>query len=413
MTSDLPGETLSEARLSKAIERFVGWLDRQGVASYDPYDIWGTRYGVLARRIYYARGKWGLPLIAPVVLFETLVPGLRGLFVSKQRFATAEAQLVQGWLNLYRSTREEQYLRRAEAGANNLLQLSIPGYRGHCWGYPFDWQNNSGLWRRNTPFITATPYCFEAFAGLADATGRSEYDAVAESIARFVSEDLHDTDVSDRASAGSYSPYDRGKVVNASAYRAFVLFTAWNRFGVAEYERQAGRNLRFVLDCQQEDGSWLYAIDSPGESFVDHFHTCFVLKNLHKLNRFLASAEVTRAIEKGWAYYRRALFHGDGVPKSFAIEPRAQLAQVEVYNFAEAVTLGVLLADTIPGALEAARRLASIAIADYQLADGHFVTRVYRGGFRHTVPFLRWPQAQVFLALTNMLRAAQSAPPGS
>ena len=102
------------------------------------------------------------------------------------------------------------------------------------------------------------------------------------------------------------------------------------------------RNLQFILDSQREDGSWLYALESPAEAFIDHFHTCFVLKNLHKLNRVLASAAVVRAIEKGWDFYRRALFHDDETPKSFAIEPRTQLARVEMYNFAEAITLGTL-----------------------------------------------------------------------
>jgi hypothetical protein len=207
------------------------------------------------------------------------------------------------------------------------------------------------------------------------------------------------------ASAGSYSPNDRTQVINASAYRAFVLFEAWRRFRIDEYRNMAHRNLKFVLDSQREDGSWLYALESPAEAFIDHFHTCFVIKNLQKLNGVAGSAAIVRAIEKGWDFYRRALFHDDETPKSFAIEPRTQLARVEMYNFAEAITLGTLLKDSIPDAFALARRLARRAIRDYQLADGHFVTRAYRGGLRHTTPFLRWPQAQMFLALTNMLRA--------
>jgi hypothetical protein len=46
------------------------------------------------------------------------------------------------------------------------------------------------------------------------------------------------------------------------------------------------------------------------------------------------------------------------------------------------------------------------AIRGYQLPDGHFVTRTFRWGLRHTTPFLRWPQAQLFLSLTNVLRAS-------
>jgi hypothetical protein len=394
-----------EQDIWKATDRFLSWLGRHGVESHDPYDLWGTRYGVFARRHYYAKSIWGLPLVAPLLAVDTFAPGIRGLFVKKERYATAEAQLVLAFLNLYACTEDEIYLKRAQTGAEGLLEISIPGYSGHCWGYPFDWQNNRGLWRRNTPFITCTPYCFEAFLELADATGVEERLHIAASIARFVAHDLQDSPVSIHASAGSYSPNDHTQVINASAYRAFVLFEAWARFGVDEYWDIAHRNLRFVLDSQRADGSWLYALESKNEGFIDHFHTCFVLKNLRKTNRILGSAEIARRIAIGWHFYRSALFHDDETPKSFAIEPRLQLARVELYNFAEAISLGTLLKDSEPKVFAFAHRLTVRVIRDYQLDDGHFVTRSYRGGLRHTTPFLRWPQAQMFLALTNMLRA--------
>jgi hypothetical protein len=66
-----------------------------------------------------------------------------------------------------------------------------------------------------------------------------------------------------------------------------------------------------------------------------------------------------------------------------------------------------LLRDFIPGARTVAEKLATVLCEKYQLSDGHFVTRVYRGGFKHTFPFLRWPQAQLFYSLTNLLAASQ------
>jgi hypothetical protein len=397
--------SLSEHQLQDSISRFAGWLQRNGIESHDPYDLWGTRYGLLARRLYYAQNPAGVLMVAPLAAIDALLPGVSRRFVKKERFATAEAQLVLAFLNLYACTGDHAYLTHAEDRARGLLDLSIPGYSGHCWGYPFDWQNNRGLWTKNTPFITSTPYCFEAFLGIADTTGSSASLDVAASIARFVAHDLHDTAVSDQAAAGSYSPHDRTQVVNASAYRSFVLLEAWRRFHTDEYRDIAERNLMFILDSQRGDGSWLYALESPAEAFIDHFHTCFVLKNLHKMNQVLQSTKVVDAIERGWAFYRRALFHDDDTPRGFVIEPRMQLARVEVYNFAEAITLGTLLRNTIPGAFALARQLTNTVISRFQLDDGHFVTRTYRGGFRHTTPFLRWPQAQMFLALTNMQRA--------
>jgi hypothetical protein len=472
--------TLVPEDLWPAIRSFEGWLKKNGSASHDPYDLWGTALGLKVRSIYYRKGKLGIPLVAPFLLLEIVCPSLRSLFVEKQRFATADAQLALAFLNLYRITQNAGYLQKAVALAEDLLKISIPGYSGHCWGYPFDWQNCTDLWRRNTPLITATPYCFEVFAQLYDVTGDRSHLEVAASIARFVSNDLKDLPTGPDSAAGSYSPLDTKQVVNATAYRAFVLFDAASRFQEASYAEKARRNLNFILQSQRPDGSWLYSMNNPAEAFIDNFHTAFVLKNLYKIYQILvdrgttaflpldepegrarhsvravgeppnaagtlplspreerAGRELERgeahqqnispqqssslfgeselklartvrdSICKGWAYYRQALFAPDGTPKSFAIEPRLQLAKLEVYNVAEAITLGSLLSNEVQGAYDLAGILTRRAITKYQLPAGYFITRTYFGGLRHTTPFLRWPQAQMFYALTNFLVACR------
>ena len=87
-----------------------------------------------------------------------------------------------------------------------------------------------------------------------------------------------------RGSSCSYTP-DPGDpcgVINASAYRAFVLTRASLDFSSSDYRRIAERNMRFVLESQNEDGSWYYSTDGQRD-FIDHFHTCFVLKALAKI----------------------------------------------------------------------------------------------------------------------------------
>jgi len=395
-----------------AVGSFQRWLGAVGYASWDPYDIWGTAYGLFSRRMYYRHPALGLPLIAPILAMEVIYPRWRKWFVDQERFATADGQLILAFANLYQLTGNDVHLQKALDLARDLLRYSIPGYSGPCWGYPFDWQHHRGLWKKNTPFITATPYCFEAYLKLFDLTGNESFFGTAKSIAQFVQHDLHNTPTSADAAAGSYSPTDHSQVINASAYRAMVLFEAADRFGQPASLESARQNLNFILQSQQVDGSWPYALDHGSERFIDHFHTCFVLKNLAKLNRRLGSGDVTGAIRKGFDYYRRELFGPDGLPRSFAVKPRTQIVRLEMYDFAEAITLGAVLRDEIPEAFALAHKLARIVCQQYQLPDGHFVTRVYIGGIRHTLPYLRWPQAQMFHALTNLLVAisGQTAP---
>jgi hypothetical protein len=400
-----------EEFLETGCQLFLGWLDGAGYASYDPYDLWGTKYGLWSRKNYYANGKLGAMLVAPLVAVDLLCPSLRRLFVKKERFATCDAQLLLAFLNLYKITGEHKYLVRAVSLGDEILDYAIPGYKGLCWGYPFDWQNNKDeVWPKNTPYITCTPYCYEAYLGLSEATGEARYREFASGIAEFIFGDLKNLPTGPDAAAGSYSPYDERQVVNATAYRAYILADAGKRFERKDYLRDSHLNLNFVLESQAQDGSWLYAMNER-KSFIDHFHTCFNLKNLIKLNRVAPDARVGEAIRRGYEYYRRELIDADGNPKSFAVQPRVQLAKLEMYNFAEGITLGALLAGEIPEARKLATDLAEKLTHDHQLADGHFVTRVFHCGIRHTFPFLRWPQAQLFYSLTNLWRCLENSGP--
>ncbi len=401
---DFKVDITDQSYLRPMIDSFLGWLDKNGYAGYDAYDLWATRYGIFSRKIYYKNKFLSAPFVAPVVLAEMLCPGLSRLFLRRHRFAIADAHFILGYLNLFSATKEERYLKEATKLSDELLGQSVSGYSGICWGYPFDWQNNRGLWKKGTPFVTVTPYGMEAMLALYDATKDKKYLDQALSSAQFILKDIRDTKTSDDASACSYSPLDESKVVNASAYRAFALTEAFHRSQQKEFQEKALRNLNFVLQSQKPDGSWLYAEGNSQDAFIDNFHTCFVLKNLCKLNRHLKSADVEGAIIKGYGYYRKQLFDKSGEPKPFAGTKSGQFVRYELYDFAEAITLGTLLKEKVLGAFELSKTLAEKVMKNYQLRDGHFVTRVYKSGTKNSVPYIRWPQAQMFYALTSLLK---------
>lgn len=74
-----------------------------------------------------------------------------------------------------------------------------------------------------------------------------------------------------------------------------------------------------------------------------------------------------------------------------------------MYDYAEGIALGPLLNPDIEGALDFSLQLALHLIDAFQLKKGYFVTRVTTLGTRNKVPYLRWPQAQLFYALTSLL----------
>jgi hypothetical protein len=395
-------------RLRDSIDRQMSWFERNGPTSLDQYDFWASRYGQFSKATYYKNRLIGGALVCPIFLLELLYPETRRFVAPRRRFPIADAHVILGHLNMHAVTGKISYLEMAETVGAALLQSSIRGYHGHCWGYPFDWMTTRGLWRAGTPLITTTPYCFEAFVGLHQVTGRKEYADVARSILRFAVEDLNVTKVGDGGLASSYSPMDHSKVMNASAYRAFVLVEGHRLFGDEVALRLGEQLLKFLLQSQQQDGSWLYGLDHPNDAFVDNFHTCFVLKNLYKCNRLLERQDLGDAIKSGHSFYARNLVRDGEVPKPFQKVGRVNLVAEEMYDYAEGISLGYLLERDVPGAGGIASRMLGRLLQRYQTEDGYFLTRVMRGGFSNKVPYLRWPQSQLYFALTNGLRFGTS-----
>ena len=373
------------------------WLETYGETSWDPHDLWANPAGRCAKAVYY-RHRWlGLPVVAPLIALDTVLPGSRRLFWHRQRFAIADAHYAMGFYAL--AAKGPEWLPRANTFVEALVQERCAGEKEYCWGYPFDWETCYGTWPADTPLITSTPYAYEAFEAAYEATAEPRCLAVMKSIARFADTRIGTVEVAPSVMASAYTPYDSRRVVNASAYRGFLLATAGSRFGRLEWLAASRATLAFVLRSQRPDGSWLYAMDGR-DAFVDNLHTCFVLKNLHKAWLALGDDDLRVAVDCGYDFYKSQLLDERGLPVPFARAQRPSLSRRELYDYAEGIDLGFLLADVDREALSIVKILLTEVLDNWVLADSHFVTRETVFG-RSTIPYHRWAQAQMFRALAR------------
>ena len=142
-------------------------------------------------------------------------------------------------------------------------------------------------------------------------------------------------------------PLIRAELVNAAAYRAFLLTSASKVLATEDYWKIAERNLNFVLENQNPDGSWFYAMDGVRD-FVDHYHTCFVMKSMAKIYGLTGYEPCKDALSKGIKYYLENLFDEEGLPKPFSKAPRLTVYKRELYDCAECINLCLLLRDCFP-----------------------------------------------------------------
>ena len=395
-------------KLQLTISRFVKWLDDYGETSYDFQTFYASPVGQKAKALYYKNRLLGTMAVAPIIFCEAFVPSARRLFWKRQRFPIADAHYAMGFATLSQVLGEQTYYHRAVHFLEMLEATRCPEQKHYAWGYPFDWVGIGGTIKAGTPLITTEPYVYEAFTQVYDIDRDRRWRNIMRSLAQHASEDYFDYETSPLASRTSYGPSPEpnpGGVVNASAYRAFLLTKASVDFAEEKYRKQAERNLHFVLESQNADGSWFYAMDGT-RSFVDHFHTCFVMKALAKIERLTGDSHCTAALDKGVRYYVRHLFDEAGLPKPFSRAPRRTIYRRELYDYAECINIAVLLRGRFE---ELDRRLESVLediSGRWQRSDGSFRSRHLLLGWDN-VPMHRWAQAQLFRSLCLLLAQAK------
>lgn len=392
-------------QVSSVVANFTNWLNAFGETSWDHQSFFAGPVGRFAKSAYY-RNRAGTLAAAPMIFCEAFLPSARRLFHHPTRFPIADAHYAMGFAFLYEVTADPNHFEKAVHFLNALMASRCSGFKKYCWGYPFDWVTRGGVIKKQTPLITTTPYVYEAFLQVYELNPRDEWQQVLESIARHARLDIKDFKRSENASSCSYTPHDRGGVINAAAYRAFLLTSASQLFSNQDYWTTAERNLNFVLENQNPDGSWYYAQD--GREFVDHFHTCFVMKALAKIHALTGRDAYLESLARGIHYYLQNLFHDDGLPKPFSKAPRLTVYKRELYDCAESINLCLLLRDRFPQLETTLERLISGILKDWIKPDGSFRSRRLHLGWDN-VPMHRWGQSQMFRSLAFYLRDAKKA----
>ena len=409
-------------RVSDVLISFTAWLDAYGETSWDHQSFFAGRVGGQAKSLYYRNQLIGTAAVAPMIFCEAFVPSARRLFHRRIRFPIADAHYAMGFAFLYEATGDASHLKRAIHFLNELTASRCVDFKEYCWGYPFDWVWRNGVIKQQTPLITTTPYVYEAFLQLLETVERTDFQTsnppsdlrplglpdewrrILESIARHACIDIKDFKTSAASSSCSYYPSGEGGVINAAAYRSFLLTSASQVLSREEYWKIAERNLNFVLENQNQDGSWYYAVDGVRD-FVDHYHTCFVMKALAKIHAQTGHEACLEALSRGVAYYLENLFDENGLPKPFSKAPRLTVYKRELYDCAECINLCLLLRDRFPKLEKTLETVGRDILKNWVKRDGSFRSRRLHFGWDN-VPMHRWGQSQMFRSLAFYLREA-------
>jgi hypothetical protein len=377
-------------------DELLSWCRQHDFAGHDPFDALNSRIfqATPLAKSRNARLIWTQLLKRSPADFRVLAR------VPPERNAKGIALFALAQIANYRRVKTEECADQARSLLFELLSMKLDRYSGACWGYNFDWQSRNFFAERGTPTIVPTAFAARALIDAAQALQdlRDVYLQTARSVCDFILKDLPRTVDNETELCFSYAPNSDTRIFNASLLAAEVLASVGRFSGEHDLCDVAERATRYVVNNQREDGSWLYGTD-PKQSWVDNFHTAYVLFSLKRIiNMSSFGSEFQPALQRGYEYWKNNFFLAEGWPKYYHDDPYP----ADAHAAASAIVTFLECRELDRDASKLAQRVASWTIQNLRDSRGFFY---YQRRRFYTVrkPYMRWTQAWMLYALARLL----------
>lgn len=372
------------------------WCRKQDFAGYDPFDALNSRLFQLTPLKHSQAARLGY-----TQLFKRSPVNLRPLaLIRPEKNAKGIALFALAAMANYRRLRTDDAEHVARALLADLLSLRLEGWSGSAWGYNFDWQSRVFLAPRGTPTIVPTAFAARALLEAAHEFNDEEYLGAARSTCDFILQDLLRSEETEEEVCFSYSPIVKTRVYNASLLAGETLAGVGALTGEKILCQWAVRAARYVAGQQRKDGSWQYGAQT-NQSWVDNFHTAFLLSSLARVNHYCEAApalEFRETLRRGYEFWRARFFLADGWPKYY----HDKLYPVDTHAAATAIVTLSELRDVDRDALSLAEKIAHWSIHNLRDRRGFFYYQ-RRRFYTVRTPYMRWSQAWMLYALARIL----------
>lgn len=379
---------------ANAFEQLSSWCHQHDFAGHDPFDALNSS---VFQSTPLAKSR-NARLIWTQVLKRSPLDLRSVSGVSAERNPKGVALFALAKLSSHRRLRTKESETDARKMLDDLLALQLKSGSGASWGYNFDWQSRNFFAAKGTPTIVPTAFAARALIEAAREFKDEKYLATARSVCDFIINDMRRTEETKTEVCFSYSPESATQIYNASLLAAEVLAATAAITGESELCMLAERAARYVINRQGDDGSWTYGT-APTQSWVDNFHTAFVLFSLSRITKDCElGEEFKQVLENGYRYWRNQFFLADGWPKYYHDSPYP----ADAHAGASAIVTFLELRTIDRDASRLAEDVASWTIRNLRDKRGFFY---YQRRRFYTVrkPYMRWSQAWMLYGLARLL----------
>ena len=381
---------MNNGSIHDAVIRLDGWVERADWKAYDTFDGLSSPLAPFA--------TLGVPFLKQVWQqgVRRFPFNLRPLLGIKPSMSTkGMGFFTQGYLRLYQTYRNEEYLRKTNYCLEWLRQNRSPGFEGHCWGNHFDYQSRGGNIAKSAPTIVWTGLIAHAFLDAYEALGKEAFFDVAKSSSDFILDELGWLEF-DEGILLRYYPSAENLIHNSNMIGASLLARVHSISAEDRYIDVAKEAVRYTMHHQTDDGAWYYGV-GPKWAWIDSFHTGYVLEALHHVVRCVGLSEYDAALRKGYQYFVDTFFGDDGTPRYYA----QKTLPIDIQCASQAIQTLVNVREYHEDSIAIAEKVAAWTIANMQDESGYFYYRKYPWITNRT-PTLHWGQATMLGALAAL-----------
>ncbi|MBD3377131.1 hypothetical protein GF406_19030 [candidate division KSB1 bacterium] len=390
-------------QLDLSLQKIQRYIQCENFKGYDPYDVLNSPIP------FHHLGKW--PPILAVQLLKRLPVNLRPLLgIKKGINPKAMGLFLEAYSFLSDLYPDQGYEEHRETCFQWLSEHPSNGYSGPCWGYNFDWASPVKTVKAYTPSIVVSGFIAKGIFEYNRITQNPQALELLQGVCDFILKDLPRTE-SAEGICFSYTPLMQDYCYNASMLGAEVLVKVYSLTGNTDYLELARSAVDFCVAHQHPDGRWNYSIDleTGRERQQIDFHQGYVLDSLYEFMRYsgLDDEKYGVALKKGADYYKNQQFFSDGrslwrVPKQWP---------VQIHNQSQGIITFSRLKDLDPSYLPFAETIAQWTLEHIQHPKYGYFYYEKRRFYTNKIPYMRWSQAWMMLALTRLLAASESETP--
>lgn len=386
--------------IEEAREKLQKFVEKEEFKGYDPYDTLNSwvPFGWL--------GKWGKPIGIQIQKRNPL--NIRPLIGIKKGYNPKAMGLFLNAYSLqYSASPTNQLKNKLNFFFNWLKENRTKGFKNYCWGYNFDWASSVKLLPAYSPTIVVSGFIAKGVIAYYRATSDSEALKMLISIGAFIQEDLP-LSKDETGICFSYSTIEKDCCYNASMLGSELFAFLYQETKELKYKELAISSTNFVVAKQKANGKWNYSINlkTGKERTQIDFHQGYVIDSLGYVIKYIPETadKFLPYLKKGLNYYRENQFLSNGqslyrVPAKYP---------VEIHNQAQGIITFSRWTNIESDFLDQSEKIADYTISKMQSSSkGFFYYKKYPWITIKT-PFMRWSQAWMFLALTELINAKKA-----